>query len=62
METTIKAGGRGDRWGPDGHFGLLMGLIAVLGEEKISLSKHKDLILEAFKDQGRDDYTWEGVR
>lgn len=61
MEHTIKTG-RGDRWGPSGHFGLLMGLDAVLREEKISLSKHKDLILEAFEAEGLEGYTWEGIR
>lgn len=61
MEHQAKAG-RGDRWGPSGHFGLLMGLLAVIRRENISLKKHKELILAAFESEGLEDYTWEGVR
>ncbi len=61
-ENSLKAGGRGDKWGPDGHFALLIGFIAILDEEKIKPSTHKDLVLEAFKAKGLDEYTWEGIR
>ncbi|OIW27456.1 hypothetical protein CONLIGDRAFT_682507 [Coniochaeta ligniaria NRRL 30616] len=60
-KNSLKAGGR-DKWGPEGHLGLLMGLIAILDKEKIKASTHKDVVLEAFKAQGLEDYTWEGIR
>ncbi len=41
---------------------LQIGLLAVLDEEKISIAKHKDLIIASFKAQGLDKYTWEGAR
>jgi hypothetical protein len=61
-ENTPKLGGRGDKWGPEGHFVLLLGVIAILNEEKIKASTHRDLVLEVFKAKGLDEYTWEGIR
>lgn len=64
VDNTPKAGGPGNKWGPDAHFALLMGLNAVLEKHSIkaTIRDHLELIFEEFQAQGLDNYSREAIR
>ncbi|KAB5585789.1 hypothetical protein GE09DRAFT_1048832 [Coniochaeta sp. 2T2.1] len=61
-DNKVKAQRGGEKWSPEAHMTLLLGLLAVVKQEGTQLSTHKDLLVGTFKDHGLDDFTWEGIR
>ena len=61
-DNTIKASKCGEKWSPEAHLTLLLGLHAVIKQEGVQLFTHRDLLVDTFKNNGLNDFTWEGIR